>query len=278
MQSSHTGIAGHYTRGNLLEAIRTGLAAARAQSDASAVELLASVDEFHIGGRTATQAVADRVIPGPGCQVLDIGCGIGGTARLLATKYGCQVTGIDLTQEFVDVGNQLNADLGLSDDIALSVADATDIPFGDDRFDRVTMLHVGMNIAAKNLLMAEIARVLKPGGTAAIYDVMRTGDAPLRFPVPWASEQSMSFVATPGDYAAHLAAAGLVPVDPISMRDTALAFFEQARARMAAGGGTSPLGVHLVMGQDAREKVANLSAMVEAGTVCPTLILAGKPA
>ena len=277
MQSSQTGITGHYSSGNLLQAIRAGLKAARTKSDASDVDLLGGVDEFHIGGRTATEALADRVIPGPDCQVLDIGCGIGGTARFLATRYGCQVTGIDLTPEFVDVGNQLNADLGLGNRIMLSVADATDIPLGTDRFDRVTMLHVGMNIADKDRLAAEIARVLKPGGIAAIYDVMRTGEEPLRFPVPWARDQTMSFVATPADYAASLAAAGLSPDAAVSMRDTALAFFEQARARMAAGGGSSPLGVHLVMGQDALEKVANLSAMVEAGTVCPTLILAHKP-
>jgi len=73
------------------------------------------VDEFHVRGREATVELARRAALGPGTRVLDVGCGLGGSARYLAAEHECQVTGIDLTQEYVDVANALAGMVGLSD-------------------------------------------------------------------------------------------------------------------------------------------------------------------
>ena len=105
-------------------------------------------------------------------EVLDVGCGIGGPARFLATKFGCKVTGIDLTPEFIDVARDLNARVGLGDTIDLRVADALDLPFPDASFDVVWTQHVSMNIADKPGLYAELGRVLRPGGRLAFFDVV----------------------------------------------------------------------------------------------------------
>lgn len=85
---------------------------------------------------------------------------------------------------------------------------ALELPFTENEFDVATLLHVGMNIADKSALFRSAARVLKPGGMFAVYDVMRTGDGQLAYPLPWATSAEISFPATPEEYATALQAAG----------------------------------------------------------------------
>jgi hypothetical protein len=135
------------------------------------------------------------------------------------------------------------------------------------------MLHVGMNIEDKARLFGGIRRVLKPGGVFGIYDVMRTGDGDLPFPLPWATTAATSFVRTPADYRALLTAAGFEVLKEHDRRDAALAFGQQARARAAAAGGPLPLGLHLVMGADFPVKTGNLAQSMRRGLVAPTEIV-----
>lgn len=275
MSRTEEQIARHYTHGTLNQVVREGLEKLRAGSDANPVELLAAVDEFHMGGRPATKTLAEALQLQPGLDVLDIGCGLGGTARYLATTYGCKVAGIDLTPEYVAVGNELNDSLGLSDEINLSTASATDMPLEEARFDRASMLHVGMNIADKPKLMRETARVLKPGGIFGIYDVMRTSEDPIIFPVVWAETATTSFVSTIEDYSEALKIAGFEIADIADKRDVALGFFERIMARLAQCG-PPPLGLHIVMGGNARDKVKNMYANVQDGTVSQVQIIARR--
>lgn len=268
-------VVSHYTQGGLANAIEAGLQKMRQDSAAGPVDLLAGVDEFHIGGRAATRALAERLDLGPGNAVLDIGCGLGGTARFLASTYGCRVSGCDLTPEFIRIGTDLNRQVGLSDRIDLVQASALDMPYEKARFDRVTMLHVGMNIADKAALMAEVARVTMPGALFGIFDIMLESEAPMTYPVAWAADESTSLLASPDTYCAALAAAGFAILETTPMRDSALAFFDAIRQRLAAGG-PPPLGLHLVMGQDAKAKIANMYANIEKGAIAPVRIIARR--
>ena len=233
MSKIEEAIARHYSHGTLSATITDGLAKLRAGSDTGLVDLLASVDEFHIGGRLATKALAESLKLRADHKTLDIGCGLGGTARFLATAYGCKVEGIDLTPEYISVGNELNELADLSDQINLTVASATDLPMADAQFDRISMLHVGMNIADKKKLMQEAARVLSPGGLFGIYDVMLTGADPIAYPVPWASDASTSFIANAEDYKSALKAAGFEIVEVEDKRVVALEFVEKVMTRFA---------------------------------------------
>lgn len=67
------------------------------------------MDEFHIGGRLATESFLGRLDIGAGHHVLDVDCGLGGGSRFAAQRYGCRVPGVDLTQEYVETGNELCA-------------------------------------------------------------------------------------------------------------------------------------------------------------------------
>src|SRR5271169_3174310 len=99
-------VAAYYTRGTLEERILGLLRTTGKNLDELSTEDFVSLDEFHLGGREATKALADLMELQAGMHLLDVGCGIGGPARYFAER-GCQVTGIDLTQEFVRVAESL---------------------------------------------------------------------------------------------------------------------------------------------------------------------------
>lgn len=267
-------ISAHYTRGDLLAAIRHGLEALGKTENTLTVDDLAPVDEFHIGGRRATADLLDQFHLTPEKHVLDVGCGLAGAARFAASRYGCRISGVDLTPEFVETGKELCGWVGLNDRISLHQGSALALPFADRTFDGAYMLHVGMNIADKEKLCAEVGRVLKPGALFGIYDIMRVGDDELSYPVPWATNAAESTVAEPAHYRRALETAGFAVIAERDRHDAALAFFEQMRAKAAAG--PPPLGLHVIMGRAAADKVRNMIENVTKGRISPVEMIARK--
>src|SRR6187551_3492026 len=100
-------VSNHYTQGNLTAAILSGIESLGKTINSVTVDELAPVDEFHIGGRQASEDFLGQLDLSPEKQVLDVGCGLGGAARFVVSRYGSPVTGIDLTPEFVDTGKVL---------------------------------------------------------------------------------------------------------------------------------------------------------------------------
>ena len=208
--------------------------------------------------------------------MLDVGCGLGGAARFVASRYGCQVTGIDLTPEFVETGKVLCGWVGLDNRISLHQGSALAMPFADRVFDRAYMLHVGMNIDDKAKLCSEVSRVLRRNSLFGIYDVMRIGDGELTYPVPWATTAASSALAKPAQYREALEKAGFAVVAERNRRDFALAFFDQLRARTAAAGGPPPLGLHVLMGRNTLDKVQNMIESVTTSRIAPVELIARK--
>src|SRR6516165_1755861 len=157
---------------------------------------LATVDEFHIRGRKATLELAEKMNLNADSNVLDIGSGLGGPARTLAETYGCRVTGIDLTQAFCDAAAAMSDWVGLSKRVSFRQGDATNLPFADKQFDAAMTIHVAMNITNKDKMYAEARRVIKPGGVFAVYDVLQGEGGDVLYPVPWARDPSISYLAT----------------------------------------------------------------------------------
>jgi ubiquinone/menaquinone biosynthesis C-methylase UbiE len=220
---------------------------------------LAPVDEFHIGGRAATVDFSAQLALSPGQHLLDIGCGLGGASRYFAEAHDCRVTGLDLTEDYVRTATMLAKLVGLSDKTTYLQGSALALPFTPAQFDAATMLHVGMNIADKAALFAQIRRVLKPGAVFGIYDVMREGGAgDFKFPVPWASSPEMSFLDTAATYEELLKAAGFAITARRSRRDFGIEFFQKMQARMAQSKTPPALGLHLILGPSAGQKFANL--------------------
>lgn len=271
-------VTGHYSTGALLGAIRAGMEAMGRTSQTVSVDDLGPVDEFHVGGRPATAELCEHLDATPDASILDVGCGIGGTARFIASTIGCAVTGIDLTAEYVEVARVLTGWTSLDDRVRFEVASALDMPFGDASFDGATQLHVGMNIADKASLFREIHRVLRPGSRFALYDIMRLTDDDITYPVPWASDASHSFIADLPTYLDGLVAAGFDVLTQRNRATFASEFFAAMRARSADAGGPPPLGLHVIMGPDAPTKIANMVGAIEAGTLAPIEVICQRSA
>ena len=246
----------HYGRGQILDSILRALRQAGKDLGRLAPADLAPVDEFHIRGREATIELAARASLRPGLRVLDVGCGLGGSARYLAAQHRCQVVGIDLTQEYVDTASALAAMVGLERMVEFRQASALEIPFERDSFDVVWTEHVQMNIADKQAFYAEIARVLVPRGRLLFHDIFRGKGGPLWFPVPWSEDGSISFLASPDAVRDLLAALGFSLHEWEDKSQQSLEWFAAASDRLASTA-PPPLGLHLLMGDNAKTKFQN---------------------
>jgi len=262
-----TEVARHYARGDLESAILDALAAGGKDPDHLAADDLAPVDEFHTGGRQATVELAAQAGFAPGSHLLDVGCGIGGPSRFFAAKLECRITAIDLTEDYVRTAQALARRVGLASRLHYQQASALTLPFAPATFDGAYMMHVGMNIEDKAGLFEQVRRVLKGGGVFAIYDVMRTGEGALSYPVHWAASARTSFLASVSEYRGMLEAAGFEIARERDRREFARAFFRQATR--AAEDGPPPLGIHILMQRDVAQKLANVVANLENGLIAP---------
>lgn len=265
----------HYGRSDLAEVILAALDKANVDLAHGALEALAPIDEFHIRGRAATLELAEAARLNSGMQVLDIGSGLGGTARCLAKEFGCRITGIDLTDEYCQVASLLTERVGLDGLVNYRQGDATNLPFEDHAFDVVWTAHVAMNIPDKQRLYAEMHRVLKPGGTLAIYDVLAGASGPVLFPVPWARTPDTSFLASPESMRQLLEDSGFIIRDWKDTTEAARIWFVKLAERIRRDGFPA-LGFHLLMGDDFRVMAQNQGRNLEEGRIALAQIISVK--
>lgn len=269
-------VSDHYLHGNLINAIEAALPSLGKTTSTVTIEDLAPVDEFHVGGRLATDNLIEQLNFSAAHHVLDVGCGLGGASRYVATKFNSRVTGIDLTPEYIETGKTLCGWLNLEGKVTLEQGSALSMPFEDNAFDGGYILHVGMNIEDKLALFSEVYRVLKPGAYFGIYDIMRQQEGEVVYPTPWATDSSTSKLATPEQYAQALTEAGFEVSKENIRRDFALEFFKQLRAKIEANGGPPPLGLHVLMQGSTADKVKNMVANIANGLIAPVEIIAQK--
>ncbi|HKQ63599.1 MAG TPA: methyltransferase domain-containing protein, partial [Methylomirabilota bacterium] len=198
----------YWGRDGLERKILDALAAAGKNVDALTIDDLAPADQFHGGGKPATERLARLAGLKPGTRVLDVGGGLGGPARTLAGQFGCRVTVVDLTESYVRAATALTARLGLADRVTHRVGDALALDVGGEPFDVVWTQNSGMSIADKERLYAGFARVLQPGGLLVTQEPMAGPVQPVVFPVMWARDASASFLRTPEAMRAVMEASG----------------------------------------------------------------------
>jgi SAM-dependent methyltransferase len=262
MTMSLAGVEQHYARSSLAEVIRAGLENSGRPLDRLTLADLAPVDEFHVRGRQATLDLAQAAQPRAVDRVLDIGCGLGGASRVLAATYGCHVTGVDLTEEYVRTAGALAEWTGLADRVAYRRADALELPFADGTFDIAWTQHAAMNIADKARLYRETFRVLKPQGRFALYDVLQGSGGPVHFPVPWARDPSISHLVTPLEWRRLIEDAGF---DAIHWRETTAAGLDwfADMTRRIQGGGPPPVSFVLLLGPEFPAMASNMRRNLE---------------
>ena len=265
-------VAAHYTPGMLEEKILGALRAAGKNVEQLSEVDLEMLDSFHVGGHEATSALAGVLAVQSGAHLLDVGCGIGGPARVFA-EQGYDVTGIDLSEEFVGVAESLTRRVKLAGRAHFRQGSALKLPFDPESFDGAFTIHAAMNIEDKAGVFREVRRVLKPGGRFGIFDIMGAGNENLTFPLPWAVDPGISFVASEQEYRDALESAGFRIDHERDRRAFAVEFMHRLRDRAAAGA-TPVLGVHLLMGEQAPAMLRNVSAAMESGTLRPVELVA----
>jgi ubiquinone/menaquinone biosynthesis C-methylase UbiE len=247
-QTTPDPLTAHYGGVDLMERVRAALHAA-GKDVAPTLDDLAPLDQFHIGGREATRQLAELAGLRAGLLVLDVGGGIGGPARGLACGYGCNVTVLDVTEDYCRIGEMLTSLTGLTECVGFRHGNALDMPFGDGQFDVVWTQHSSMNVDDKERLYAEIRRVLRPGGRLALHEVMSGPVQPVHFPVPWARDPAISYLRPAAEIRALLAASGFAEVAWNDVSAAALATF-RARPIAVPGASPPPLGLHMLLGPE----------------------------
>jgi SAM-dependent methyltransferase len=223
---------------------------------------LAALDQFHVGGLEASDALARLCSLSSGMHVLDVGSGLGGPSRFLAATYGCRVTGIDVTESYCRIASLLAERMGLAHLVDYRHADALHLPFADQTFDAVWTQHASMNIAEKAEFYAEIARVVKVGGRLAVHDVVQSTGGPILFPVPWARSAALSHLLTPEETRDAVVRSGFSVVVWNDVSEAAADWLSKLAAKRDPSD-VPRLGLQLVLGQELPEMAANFRRSLE---------------
>ena len=249
---------------NLTANVLSAIKAEKGSLDNLAVDDLIAIDGFHIRGRKSTIELAERLNLNSNDNVLDIGSGSGGTARYLAARHGCRVTGIDLTPSYAELAAELSKHLGLDDRTVFACGNGAELPFKTESFDIAWTDHVQMNILDKNHYISELRRVLKPAGKIALHEVFTGKNGPPFLPAPWSSDPSTSFIVHADDMKDRLSGMGFVVVEWTDVTEISSQWFQKMQSRKKAKPPT-PLGIHLLMGPNAAEKMTNMGRSLAEG-------------
>ncbi len=268
--ATESDVTGHYSSGDLMDRLRAALAGDGVDPDRPTIAELAPHDQFHGRGLEATEDLAEGLSISEADHLIDVGSGIGGPARYLADRFGCRVTGIDLTAEFCAVARQLTALLQLDHLVSFHEGSALSMPFESGRFDGGYSMNVSMNIADKDGFYREIYRVLKPGGWLVLSEITQGPSGAVEYPTPWATDSGSSFLATPAATVERLEATGFVVEAFQDRRDASMAYGARVREIVESGGRSPHRAVTLVHGEErAQIMAANVARAAAADAIAP---------
>ncbi|WP_212751857.1 class I SAM-dependent methyltransferase [Roseovarius arcticus] len=235
-----------------------------------------SFDQLHGRELLATQEHAARLHPAKDAHLLDIGAGIGGPARYFATTFGCRITGIDLTPDFILAAKEISTLCNLGDLLTFVEADAANLPFAADTFDHAYSFYVGMNLPDKVAVVGECFRVLKPGGRLLWTEVTQLAGDP-HYPLPWARSVEGSHLHTRETLIDVFRTGGF---EVLSVEDETGAHLELARQNKLSGKVSTAAqrqANEVVLGADFVERRKNYIQSLAEGRIASTLIDALKP-
>ena len=262
-------VSDHYGWPGLMDAIEKEIRRHGIEPEDVTVAQLAPVDNYHAFRLAGTLALATAARISAADRVLDVGGGIGGPARQLADRFGCHVTVVDLTPEYCAVGETLTTWTHLTNLVSFVHASALDMPFDDASFDVVWTQHASMNISDKVGLYREVARVVRPGGRFAFFDILAGPNQPIHFPVPWAADPSFSFLLSPTETRALVASEGFRQTSWLTGADLKA---ELDRSDQEDPGAQEPLlDSGLLNGPDSAAMGDNVARNLKEGRIVPAI-------
>jgi ubiquinone/menaquinone biosynthesis C-methylase UbiE len=269
-------IHSYYSPNDLYNRIIDGLNEIGKELTKLTLEDLHPVDEFHIRGTVATKELIRLSKFTSDMHILDVGCGVGGSTRRLSHEAGCCVTGVDLSDEYIDAAQRLTHLLDMQERVNFHAASALDLPFEDNSFDGVWSIQMNMNVKDKLSWLKELYRVVKPKGRVVLYEVCANKNTPVYFPVPWAQDSSISFLVEPGLFREAITSAGFEVYVWHDKTDLAQKAFVNV-AKPVGDPELPELGVHLLVGNDILTKAYNLHRNLDEERVSLIETVAVKP-
>jgi len=222
---------------------------------------IAGVDEFHIRGAEVSKELVDE-FDLRDLKVLDVGCGLGGPCRMLADEFNCQVSGIDMSHEFIRTAQKLSELVGLNGKTEFVQGDALDLPFEDGSFNIVWTQHVQMNIEDKSKFYSEISRVLDNNGVLIYYDIFKKDTQDVNYPVPWANDNSISFLQTIENMESILKDLDFTREHVTDQTAQGIEFFKNVFEKINISG-PPKIGLNVLLGSSTREKLGNVLTGLE---------------
>ncbi|HUT78173.1 MAG TPA: methyltransferase domain-containing protein [Polyangia bacterium] len=225
----------HWAARDNVRSMAAALAVGDSRLERPTVEDLAPRDQLHAGTIEATARFVDWAGVGPGQRVLDLGSGLGGSARFLASRTGVRVTALELCDGLHDTAAELTRRCGLShlvDHVRGDGTRPTDI--GGGGFDVIWIQHVDMQVRDKAGLYATVARCLAPGGRVVWHDWLAGAGGAPRWPVFWSEDGAISFHIPEAEFRDNLRRAGLTLARFEVIADETMTWFGKGRREIAA--------------------------------------------
>ena len=232
---------------------------------------LSTIDQLHTGGHLATIELMKNSGLKPDDKILDAGCGIGGSSRLIAKEFKLKVTGIDIVDEFIVTAQILT---GLTDKknkfkdlLEFNQGTIMQLPGQDCMYDAVLSQHTLMNIQEKDLVFNEFARVLKPKAKLLLYEIVKKKDLgikPFEFPVPWAASHDISFLITWESLLEKCQKAGFELVYYSDKTDQAEIWWATVKEiTKKFSDNPRPLGPHIIFGENGKHFGRTMTSNLE---------------
>ncbi|MBU0970256.1 MAG: class I SAM-dependent methyltransferase [Proteobacteria bacterium] len=254
-------VENHYHSRNLSRRIQDALKESGKNTLPLAIKSLSPVDQLHTGGAPATLALLEKtglsgtISTTKNFHILDAGCGIGGSSRLMAATFDCRVTGIDLGRAFIETAKDLTRQCSL--DVRFEQGSVLAMPFENDSFDLILCQHILMNIRDKKTALEEFYRVLKPGAHLILHEIFQGENKTIALPVPWAGDPAISFLLPWEEFHLIPVRTGFTPDYFSNETKSALAWWQMVHAA-GENKNPRPLGPHLVFGPNAAFFAANM--------------------
>ena len=240
------------------------------------LEYLENLDKMQTGGLEGTKMIGNYLHPKKNNKVLDLGSGLGGTARTIHKLYKCKIEGIEKDKNLVDTSKELNKKLRISNRVNFEKGDVLNLPYGNNYFNHVYMIHLGMVIPDKEKLFKGIYRVMKKNAYLLIFDFIRNSKTKIPYPVSWADDKSSDFITSLNEYERILQMYLFKKVKIIKKKTFSLRYFKRRVLKNKDNQIKEEIRKLISNSKTIQKKLHNVIFAIENNIIIPSIIIYKK--